>query len=50
MLKMTFFESKGVVGIDIGTSSVKILEMHESKKNYYLKSFGIAKLPPRDDS
>jgi type IV pilus assembly protein PilM len=45
MQKMTFFESKGVIGIDIGTSSVKILEIQESKKNYYLKSFGIANLP-----
>jgi type IV pilus assembly protein PilM len=45
MQKMAFFESKGVIGIDIGTSSVKILEIKESKNNYYLKKFGIARLP-----
>ena len=45
MLSTLLFESKGVIGIDIGTSSVKILEIQESKKNFYLKNFGIAKVP-----
>jgi type IV pilus assembly protein PilM len=42
---MLFFEPKGVIGIDIGTSSVKLLEIQELKKDCYLKNFGIAKLP-----
>lgn len=42
---MAFFESKGIIGVDIGTSSVKILEIQDTKKLYRLKNFGIAAIP-----
>jgi type IV pilus assembly protein PilM len=36
---------KNLVGIDIGTSAVKMVELEESKGSYKLKNFGITKLP-----
>ncbi|MCX8011889.1 MAG: pilus assembly protein PilM, partial [Desulfobacterota bacterium] len=38
-------KSKSVLGLDIGTSSVKIVELVESKKGYQLKNFGHSLLP-----
>ena len=37
--------SKGFIGLDIGTSAVKLLEIEESKAGYRLRNFGIANLP-----
>lgn len=40
------FGSKKVIGLDIGTSSIKIAEMDVSKKGATLVSFGFAPTPP----
>ncbi len=39
-----FRKKKGTVGIDIGSSSVKLVELKETKKGYQLKNFGVAPL------
>ncbi len=36
---------KGVIGLDVGTNSVKLIEIEESKGGYRLKNFGAAPLP-----
>lgn len=43
---MIFFPKKNIIGIDIGSSSVKLLELQETKKGYQLKNVGIGFLPP----
>ena len=43
--KLLFGKSKGFIGLDIGTNSIKLLEIEESKGGYRLKNFGIADLP-----
>lgn len=42
---MLFSRSKGMLGLDIGSSSVKILELAEGKNGYQLINFGIEPLP-----
>lgn len=42
---LPFFTTKNIVGLDIGTSTIKIVELDETKGGYRLKNFGIAKLP-----
>ncbi len=42
---MLFSRSKGMLGLDIGSSSVKILELAEGKNGYQLVNFGIEALP-----
>jgi len=37
---------KGVIGLDIGSSSIKLVELVESKNGYKLVNLGIAPLPP----
>lgn len=37
---------KNVVGLDIGSSAIKIIQLKESKRGYQLKHFGMAPLPP----
>jgi len=37
---------KGVIGLDIGSSSIKVAELRETKKGYALQNFGMATLPP----
>ena len=44
-LKSLFMGTKEVVGLDIGTDQVKILEVEESKGGFRLKNFGMAQLP-----
>ncbi len=45
--KSMLFSRKGnVVGLDIGSSSIKLLELAEMKGGYQLRNFGIAPLPP----
>jgi type IV pilus assembly protein PilM len=38
-------KSNNVIGLDIGTSSIKLIEIEESKGGYRLKNFGITTLP-----
>lgn len=38
--------TKLAVGLDIGTSSVKLIQLREGKRGYVLESFGVAPLPP----
>lgn len=41
-----FGKKKDVVGIDIGSSSIKLVEIRESARGYQLTNFGIAELHP----
>jgi type IV pilus assembly protein PilM len=41
-----FGSKKDVIGIDIGSSSIKLVEIKETKKGYQLTNFGIAELHP----
>lgn len=41
-----FLKSKKIIGLDIGTSSIKIAEMDVSRGNAQLVSFGITPTPP----
>jgi len=43
---MLFSRKGNVVGLDIGSSSIKLLELVEMKGGYQLRNFGIAPLPP----
>ena len=38
--------SKNVVGLDIGSSAVKLIQLKETKRGYQLMHFGSAQLPP----
>lgn len=42
---MIMGKSKNVVGLDIGTNSVKLVEVEESKGGFRLKNFGISPIP-----
>ena len=44
-LKSLFMGTKEVVGLDIGTDQVKLLEVEESKGGFRLKNFGMGQLP-----
>jgi type IV pilus assembly protein PilM len=43
--RVLFGKSKGFIGLDIGTNSIKLVEIEESKGGYRLKNFGIVDLP-----
>lgn len=43
---MLFSKGKSVLGLDIGSSSIKVLELKESKTGLQLVNFGIEPLPP----
>jgi len=43
---MLFKTNKDIVGIDIGSSSVKMVQLREAKGGYHLVSLGMALLPP----
>jgi type IV pilus assembly protein PilM len=45
-LLMLFKAKKDVIGIDIGSSSVKMVQLRESKGVYHLVNFGISPLSP----
>ncbi|MEJ2721952.1 MAG: pilus assembly protein PilM, partial [bacterium] len=45
-MKFLSRKSKSSVGLDIGSSSVKIVELDHAKEGPVLKNFGIVKLPP----
>jgi len=42
---MLFYKAQNVVGLDIGTNSVKLVELDRTKNTFRLKNIGIAKLP-----
>jgi type IV pilus assembly protein PilM len=37
---------KNTIGLDIGSSSIKIVELRETKKGYFLQNLGVAPIPP----
>ena len=39
-------KGKLAVGLDIGSGSIKVCQLKQSKKNYALQSFGMVQLPP----
>src|SRR5207244_52932 len=39
-------KSKLALGLDIGSSSVKLVQLKEAKRGYILDAFGVAPLPP----
>jgi type IV pilus assembly protein PilM len=41
------FEGKNLVGVDIGTSAVKVIQVRESGKGVHLMKYGIEPLPPQ---
>lgn len=41
------FEGKNLVGVDIGTSAVKVLQVRESGKGVHLLKYGVEPLPPQ---
>jgi len=43
---MIFGRKKGVIGLDIGSSSIKLVELGESKGRYKLLNLGMSPLPP----
>jgi len=46
MLQALFGTKKDLVGIDVGSSSVKLIQLKEVKGGYRLLNLGIAQLPP----
>ena len=40
------FGSKDVVGLDVGTHSIKLVRLKKGKKGFELLNFGIMPLPP----
>jgi type IV pilus assembly protein PilM len=47
---LSFFNKKKIVGVDIGSSSIKIAELDVSAKKSSLIAFGIAPVPPQSFS
>ncbi len=41
-----FSKNKGLIGLDIGSSAIKVVELSESKRRYGLLNFGMIALPP----
>jgi type IV pilus assembly protein PilM len=46
-MALTLFKQKDVVGIDIGSSSIKLVQLREAKGVYHLVNLGIDFLPPQ---
>ena len=42
---MLFKSNKDLIGVDIGSSSVKLVQLRESKGRYHLVTFGMTELP-----
>lgn len=40
-------EGKNLIGVDIGSSSIKVCQIRETRKSYTLVGFGYAPLPPQ---
>ncbi len=45
-MELPFFRKKDTVAIDIGSSSIKLIQMNQTKKGWELKKLGIGYLPP----
>ncbi|GAB4267286.1 MAG: type IV pilus assembly protein PilM [Deferrisomatales bacterium] len=43
---MALWKPKNLVGLDIGSHSIKIVELKHQKSGYELKNFGLSQLPP----
>ena len=43
---MLFQQKKDVIGIDIGSSSIKMVHLREAKGSFQLANLGLAILPP----
>ena len=43
---MLFSRSKGLVGLDIGSSAMKLVELHEKKGEFWLQRLGVEPLSP----
>ena len=43
---MFFTKKKELVGIDVGSSSVKLVQLKEQKGSYSLQNIGVWRLPP----
>ena len=43
---MLFSRKRDVVGLDIGSSSIKLVELKEGKTGYRLQSLALSHLPP----
>jgi len=41
-----FFRKKDIIGLDIGSSSIKLVQLKEGRGGYRLERFGLIKLPP----
>ncbi len=41
------FEGKNLIGVDIGTSAVKVIQVRESGKGIHLMKYGVEPLPPQ---
>ena len=41
------FEGKNLVGVDIGTSAIKVIQVKESGKGIHLLKYGVEPLPPQ---
>ncbi len=41
------FEGKNLVGVDIGTSAVKVVQVRESRRGVHLMKYGLEPLPPQ---
>src|SRR5690606_40688531 len=41
-----FSRSKGLVGLDIGSSAMKLVELHEKKGEFWLQRLGVEPLSP----
>ncbi|MBN2715346.1 MAG: type IV pilus assembly protein PilM [Deltaproteobacteria bacterium] len=41
------FEGKHLIGVDIGTSSIKVVQVRKSGKGFHLLKLGVDKLPPQ---
>ena len=46
MALLGFGRPKNAIGLDIGSSYIKVLELAESKGKYTIVNFGMKKLPP----
>ena len=44
---MRLLKSKEVVGVDVGTSAVKIVELKETSKGFQLENFAVGAIPPQ---
>lgn len=45
-LELPFFKKKDIIGLDIGSSSVKVIQLARTKKGYGLVKLGMVPLPP----